>query len=70
MRPDYMEAYARWQAHERQYWADAPDPGSDREADYVVQEIPFGADSTALATAPRPLRQGGRHYDLTPDSES
>lgn len=68
----YADAIRRWNDRVAEFVAACPDdrmPGDDL-VDYSVAEVPFGADSTALATAPRPLRQGGRHYDLTPETES
>jgi hypothetical protein len=59
-RQRFNEAMARYEER-RLVWAGAaPDPSmpSSDDADYHVQELPFGRDSAALETAPPRVRSG------------
>lgn len=58
----HQEALLAWAAT-------CPDPAAPERdpVDYGVEEVPFGAGSAALGTAPVVLRHRGRRLDLEPE---
>lgn len=71
-REENEAADLRWRERLTAFIATCPDDQMPRRdaVYYNYQTVPFGLESTALATAPPRLSQRSRKYDLTTDHES